>query len=76
MKNQLREFARKIREHLKTAKHSAELTKQLEKLANDSFAISNMTGWDCSEAEQIAKSLGPSLRPRPDIDPLPLPKKK
>lgn len=39
MKFTLREFARKIREHLKTAKHTLELTKHLEKLAADAYAV-------------------------------------
>ena len=58
MKFTLREFARKIREHLKTAKHTPELTKQLEKLAADAYAVSNMPGWDDQEiARKGLKSL-------------------
>jgi hypothetical protein len=58
MKFMLREFARKIREHLKTAKHTPELTKHLEKLAADAYAVSNMPGWDDQENRTKRARLG------------------
>ena len=76
MKFTLREFARKIREHLKTAKHTPQLTKLLEKLAADAYAVSNMPGWDDQEiARKGLKSLGTPAAELPVEMPLP-PKKR
>jgi len=77
MKFTLREFARKIREHLKTAKHTPELTKQLEKLAADAYAVSNMPGWDDQEiARKGLKSLATPASELPSDVEMPLPPKK
>jgi hypothetical protein len=77
MKFTLREFARRTREHLKTARHTSGLTKHLEKLAADAYAVSNMPGWDDQEtARKGLKSLGtPAAGPPADIE-IPLPPKK
>ena len=77
MKFTLREFARRIREHLKTAKHTSELTKNLEKLAADAYAVSNMPGWDEQEtARKGLKSLGtPAAELSAGME-MPLPPKK
>jgi hypothetical protein len=80
MKDELRQFATKLHEHLKTSRYSTELTNQLEKLAASAFAISNMPGWGRPDrVEQTGvKSLSTlSIRPPADIDiPAPLPPKK
>jgi hypothetical protein len=77
MKFTLREFARKIREHLKTAKHTPELTKHLERLAADAYAVSNMPGWDDQEmARKGLKSLGTPAAELPGDIAVPLPPKK
>jgi hypothetical protein len=77
MKFTLREFARKIREHLKTAKHTPELTKHLEKLAADAYAVSNMPGWDDQEiARKGLKSLATPAAELPSDIEMPLPRKK
>ena len=72
-----REFARKIREHLKNAKHAAELTKHLERLAADAYAVANMPGWDDQEmARKGLKSLGTPTAELPANIEMPLPPKK
>ena len=77
MKFTLREFARKIREHLKTAKHTPELTKHLERLAADDYAVSNNPGWDDQEmARKGLKSLGMPATELPGDIEMPLPPKK
>jgi hypothetical protein len=77
MKFALREFARKIREHLKTAKHTPGLTKHLERLAADAYAVSNMPGWDDQEmARKGLKSLGTRAAELPGDIEMRLPAKK